>query len=104
MRCDEGLGIWQMWPCVDHPGDPFVDPPKHRGRAFSSKRSAAAITVAGGVGHPGGDFAGSSDVLRGEDATEFRDQRFLGGGRKAAPGANFQPFDLSRTTLAGARS
>jgi hypothetical protein len=49
----------------------------------------------GGVGHSSGDFAGSGDVLRGQDATEFRDQRFLGGGRKALPGATFQSFDLS---------
>ena len=49
----------------------------------------------GGFGHPGGDFAGSGDVLRGEDPAQVRDQRFLGGGRKAPGGAHLQSFDLS---------
>ena len=49
----------------------------------------------GGFGHPGGDLAGPGDVLRGEDPAQVRDQRFLGGGRKAPGGADLQPFDRS---------
>ena len=47
----------------------------------------------GGFGHPSGDLAGSGERIAGRGSTQVRDQRFLGGGRKAPGGTHFQPFD-----------
>ncbi len=43
-----------------------------------------------GFGHPGGELAGSGDVVRGEDGAQVRDQRLLGSGQKAPGGVH--PF------------
>ena len=52
--------------------------------AVSSSRSAAALTLCGGFGHPGGDLAGPGDVFRGEDGAQVRDQRLPGWCSKSA--------------------
>jgi hypothetical protein len=60
-----------------------------------STRSAALATLANGLGHPGGDLAGSGDVSRGEvRRSATRDFRVVV--EKARPGVNLQSFDLSR--------
>src|SRR5437773_1799209 len=48
----------------------------------------------GGFGHPGGNLAGSAEVLGAEDGSELGDQRFAGGGREAPGRADLQPLDL----------
>ncbi len=48
----------------------------------------------GGLGHSGGDFAGSGHVLRLEDSAEVPDQRFPGGGGQASGTADLHSFDL----------
>ena len=49
----------------------------------------------GRFGHPGGELAGSGDVIRGKDGAEVRDERLLGSGRKMPSRAHLQSFDPS---------
>ena len=60
--------------------------PTARGRRSANTLEAGEIfykisggrNALGGFGHPGGEFAGPGETLRGQDGAKVRDQRFLG--------------------------